>query len=358
MKNDNNLKIVFIVLIITLSFVSLKGIAFTDCNTKVSAEDSHDYTPIISNKLPAPRALIPPSLTEHIITQETRLQKQSKSSFEECNTSSLCATFDINTTANKVSAWMGFNFQNTTGSYFLATYGQEANYLGDNTYATKKWDKGHFWIKIGQDTVPFPIQPRFVAVDKTSGKEWYTVDYIGIQRADINYTSYTDNLSLSSLVLLIDPTTKNVEQYHLEYYDENDEYGGAYEIKIGDKVQATFLAFKEGDKDKDYLVSIEGLTTVTSPITFEYKEQYPGVDFNCTFCGDLDFSTIKLNYIFEEFSEKRSTFTKPLSVESNSSDSNNQNSSSSKSVPISGFWIFFILSIFIAMLIFKKESKY
>lgn len=357
MKNTNYLKIVFVFLLMIMSFISLKAIAFTDCNTKVSAEGSHDNDPIISNKLPSPRTLIPPSLIGHISTEKTVFQKQTKSS-SECNTTSLCASFDTNTTASKVSAWMGFNFKSGSDSYFLATYGQEANYLGDNTYATEKWDKGHFWINIGKDVVPFPIQPRYVGVDKASGKEWYSVDYIGIQRADINYSNYTDNLSLSSLILLIDPTTKKVEQYQLDYYNENDEFSGSYEIKIGDKIQATFLSFKEGDKDKDYLVSIEGLTAVTSPITFEYKEQYPGVDFNCTFCGDLDFSTIQLNYIFEEFSEKRSTFTKPLSVESNNSDASNQNSSSSKSVPISGFWIFFILSNFIAMLIFKEESKY
>lgn len=352
MKVVKKSKIGFILFIISLSFVSLKAIAFTDCNTKLSSEEVHENGVLISNKLPSPRALVPPSLAEHIVTEESGFKTKIKGNLE-CNTSMLCASFDINTTENKVSAWMGFNFENITGSYFLATYGQEASYLGDNTYATKKWDKGHFWINIGEDTVPFPIQPRFVGIDKESSNEWYVVDYLGFQKADINYTTYTDNLSLSSLILLINPSTKKVEQYYLEYYDENDEYSGDYNIQIGDKVQATFLAFKEGEKDKDYLVSIEGITAVTSPITFEYKEQYPGIDFNCTYCGDLDFSQIELNYIFEEFSEKRSTFTEPQLVETKETNVG----TSSKSVLISGFWIFFILSIFVTMVVLKNDNK-
>jgi len=352
----NNIRILMVVLMtISLSITSLQAIAFTDCNTKISSEATLDDSVLISSKFPAPRELIPPSLKERFNTKETGFSKQLKS-LSDCNTTTMCSSFDVNTTPEKVSAWMGFNLDNVTGNYFVATYGQEATHLGNNIYSTPIWDKKHFWIKIGEKTVPFPIQPRFALLDQETGYEWYVVDYIGFQKADINYTNYPDNLSLSSLVMLVNPSTKNVEQYYLEYYDENDEYSGTYEIEIGDKVQATFLAFKKDVKDVDYLVSIEGLTPVTSPITFEYKEQYPGIDFNCSFCGGLDFSKVELQYIFEEFSQQRSTFTEPQEIfEKSTIDSSVSNS---KSVSISGFWIFFFLTFAIAFIVFKYERRY
>lgn len=362
MKNSNNLRIVSIIFIMAISFMSLKAIAFTDCNTKQSASGSAENTFLLNDKLPSPRALIPLSLKGSLVRKEKSFKKETKTNLE-CNTTALCASFDVNTTAEKVSAWMGFNVKDGAEKYFIVTYGQEATYLGNNTYSTPKWDKGHFWIHIGKDVVPFPIQPRFVGVDEESSNEWYVVDYIGYKRPNIDYSNYEDNLSISSLLLLVNPKTKKVEKYHVEYYDENDEYSGDYDIEIGDELQATFLGFKKGEDDVDYLFSIEALTAVTSPITFEYKEQYPGKDFSCTFCAGFDFGNVELLYVFEEFGEQRSTFTEPKPIEtkentadSDSNTSTDLSSSSSKSVPISGFWMFFILLMGTAMLALRNDD--
>jgi len=307
---------------------------------------------LIEDKLPVNRERIPSSLTNLLVQKSTNAQQQ-KSTSSACNEQSLCASFETNTTPASVSSWMGFYYEQNKETFFIATYGQEATHLGDNVYSTPKWDKGHFWINVGEKSVPLPIQPRYVGVDKASGYEWHVVDYLGYQRADTNYTNYWNNMSVSSLTLLVNPQTKKVEQYQLDYYNENDEFAGSYEINVGDKIQSFFLGFKEGKDDVDHLFSTEYLTTVTAPISFEYKEQYPGKDFACTRCGDLDIASKEFKYMFEEFSKERSTFTKPLSAETNSTNT----ASSSKSVSISGFWMFFMFSIFIAMVVLNNEHK-
>lgn len=354
MIKNNHVRIV----IATMFMLSLAEAVAIPCATGTkSLGDASLSSPISLNRLSAPRELIPPSLQGRISQRIKPLVREKASNFE-CDENSMCASFDSNTTPEKVSAWIGFNYVNKEGNYFIATYGQEATHLGNNVYSTPKWDKGHFWIHIGENTVPFPIQPRFVGVDKESGNEWHVVDYIGYQKPNTDYSNYWQNFSKSSLILLINPKTKKVEQYHLEYYDENDQYIGNYAIEIGDKIQSFFVGFEKEVDDVDFLLSIEKITTVTSAITFEYKEQYPGKDFNCTHCGDLDFTTVEFKYMFEEFSHQRSLFTEPKAIERKQTESTNtNNTSSSKSVPISGFWIFFILSILITMVAFKNDNQ-
>ena len=350
MKYSNYLKIIGLV---SMFIISAKGMPLpSNPNVKQSS------TPKVSYKLLIPRMLIPMSLKGRIQKVRESYKKEINVSVD-CNDMALCATFDTNTSPKSVSSWMGFEYQYKTEKYFIATYGQEATYLANNTYVTTKWAKQHFWINIGKKVVPFPIQPRFVGIDEESKNEWYIVDYLGYRKANINYSNYKDNMSTSSLVLLINPTTKKVEQYHLEYYDENDEYAGEYAIEIGDEIESYFLGFKKGEDNTDYLFSLEDITKVTHPITFSYKEQYPGKDFNCTYCEDLNLAEVEFKYIFEAYGEKRSNFTEPQPIEqkeTNTSDSNNITSSSSKSVSISGTWILFLLTIFISFLTFKKEK--
>jgi len=158
---------------------------------------------VLPNKrLSIPRELIPHSLKGRIYDRTQNSIYQKSSNFT-CPEESLCDSLDKNTTQTHVLSWMGFNLEDTTGSYFVATYGPETTYLGNNTYATKKWDKRLYWINIGDNVVPFPIQPRFVGIDEESGNEWYSVDYFGYQKAGVNYSNYWDNLSVSALILLI-----------------------------------------------------------------------------------------------------------------------------------------------------------
>lgn len=356
MKNINVLKTMFMLL--SMILLSEKGFALLiKCNTKDSLpKQSKTVGEVLHNKrLSAPRTFIPYSLQGRV-SNRTKTMTYQKNSSTVCPEDSLCASFDTNITLKNVFSWMGFNFEDTTGNYFVATYGPEAIHLGNNVYATKKWDKRLFWINIGEKTVPFPIQPRFVGVDIESGREWYVVDYFGYQKQGIDYSNYWENISASSLVLLVNPLTKEVENYYLEYYDENDEYVEDYTISIGDKVQSYFLAFKKGAEDADYLLSIEDITTVTGKITFDYKEQYPAKDFNCTYCGDLDLSKVQFKYIFESFTETRSNYTEPQSIK-NISTSNDLSSSSKKSIPISGSWTLFILLMGIAMLTLRNDYK-
>ena len=341
MKSYNYLKIMFIIFILTiLAKAGAENVEYGKIDLNM---------PTLSNRLPAPREAIPYSLKGRISHTTSKITTN-KSSNIECNENSLCTSFDTNTTLKDVSSWMGFDFKDDTGEYFIATYGQKAKHLGNNIYSTEKWDKRHFWINIGKDIVPFPIQPRFVGIDDESGNEWFTVDYVGYQKVGIDYSNYAENMSISSLILLINPTTKKIEEYHLEYYDENDQYVDDYIINVGDKIESYFLGFKKSEDSVDYLFFIEDITTVTSPITFSYKEQYPGTDFNCTHCEELDLSRVEFKYIFEAFDKNRSNFTEPKSIVTT-------NTTTSKSVPFSGMWILFILTILISVLIFQKDKS-
>ena len=323
-------------------------------------------SPIIKGKLPTPRELIPISLQGRIEQTKQNL-KMKKSNKVECSPDSLCASFDINTTPKDVSAWMGFEFQNNTGKYFIATYGQKAVALGDGTYSTSKWNKKHFWIHLGKNITPFPIQPRFVGIDNVTGKEWYTVDYVGYQMSNegIDYSTYWENMSQSALILLIDPKTKKVEEYYIEYYDENDEYVGVYSIEIGDKLQSYFLGFRKGQEDREYFFSLEDITTITSKPTFSYEELYPGKDFNTTYGKELKFPELKFKYIFEYYGKTRSNFTnpKPIFREVNTSVNTNTQTNTTKSTiakttksaPLSSFWTLFLLALLITFVKINKK---
>ena len=201
-------------------------------------------------------------------------------------------------------------------------------------------------MHIDKDIVPFPIQPRFVGIDAESGYEWYTVDYVGYRMSNsgIDYSNYWENMSQSALILLINPKTKEIKEYYLEYYDENDEYVGDYDVKIGDEIESYFLGFRVGQEDIEYFFSLEDITPVTSPLTFSYKEAYPGKDFNCTFCGELNLLDVEFKYIFESYTETRSNFTQAKPI---TKTVNNSNTSSSNAVPLSGFWIFLLLTLLI-----------
>jgi len=349
MKDSNHLKTQLIVFILFLSAISAEGgIPLDAMNGHFDKTSVDAYSPMIKNKLPASKAFIPYSLQGRIANTKEILNKNQSNNIE-CNSTDLCSTFDVSTIPNTVSAWMGFEYQYKTEKYFIATYGQKTTYLGNNIYSTKKWDKKHFWMHIGKDIVPFPIQPRFVGIDEESGHEWYAVDYIGYRMAGSDYTNYWENMSESVLILLINPQSKKVEEYYLEYYDENDEYVGNYEIEIGDEIESYFLAFQKGQDDATYLFSLEDITPVTSPITFSYEEQYPGKDFNCTRCDELHLADVEFKYIFESYGEIRSTFTEPQPI--------HKETNSSKSVSLLGTWIFLFIILTVALITLKKEEK-
>ena len=310
--------------------------------------------PLIINKLPTPRTLIPNSIRGQI--KKENIIRQEKVTNSECESNLLCSKFDTKTIPLDVSAWIGFEFKNETGKYFIATYGQQSKYIGNSTYSTPKWDKKHFWIHIGQNIVPFPIQPRFIGKDINSNNEWYSVDYVGYRRKGVNYTNYWENMSQSALILLIDPKTKKILKYHIEYYDENDIYVGDFDIEIGDQIQSYFLGFRKGQKNIEYLFSLESITTVTKQVTFSYQELYPSVDFNTTYGKELNFKKVEFKYMFESYGKTRSTFTdpKPISDKNITSSTNTtSNKSTSKSAPLSIFWSF----LFIIMLINIRRNK-
>ena len=341
MKNNNCLKRIFIFWLLTLSIVSIQAGPLFDTGPKLSINNS---SLVLKYQLPTPREFIPRSIKGRIASTEKKFSKE-KGSNIECNKNALCSSFEGNKSIKNVSSWIGFEYKYRTEKYFIATYGQQANHIGNSIYSTKEWKKQHFWINLGKKSVPFPLQLRYVGIDAESGHEWYTVDYIGyrIANAGIDYSNYADNMSTSLLVLLINPKNKEVDEYHLEYYDENSEYIGDYQIKIEDKIESYFIGLKK-DKEATYLFSLEGMTTVTNPITFSYKEQYPGKDFSCTNCGELDLSQTEFKYIFEAYGEKNSNFTEPKPIVTKASLSSNADSTT-KAVPLSGFWIFFLLTM-------------
>jgi len=351
-----------IIMLISTIFVEA---TITRCiSSRFKTAQEYFDLPILKSKLPIPREAIPPSLKGRI-AKATKNSKKQKSKNLDCNTSiSLCASFDSNVTEN-VSAWLGFEFESNKGKYFVATYSQKANHLGNGLYATPKWDKHHFWMYLGENIVPFPIQPRFVGSDTESDNEWYVVDYLGyrMNNIGIDYSNYWENMSQSALILLINPQTKKVEEYYIEYYDENDEYVGVYSIEIGDEIESYFLGFRKGQEDREYFFSLEDITKVTSGLTFSYKEQYPQKDFNTTYGQDLNLAEAEFKYIFESYGKTRSTFTEPQPIEkkevnTTESASDNVTPSSSKSVPLSGFWILFMLTLIIAIFNLQNEKNF
>ena len=314
----------------------------------------------IKKRLPTQREKIPNSIKGHIIKSTTT--RQQKITSVECGANQLCSSFDVNTTPDDVSAWIGFEFTDETGKYFIATYGQQTKYIGNRTYSTSKWDKKHFWIHIGHNTVPFPIQPRFIGVDLDSLNEWYTVDYVGYRRKGVDYTNYWENMSQSALIMLINPKTKKVIKYYLEYYDENDEYVGDFDIEIGDQFESYFLGFRKGQEDIEYFFTLENITPITDQIRFSYQELYPSVDFNTTYGKELNFKQLEFKYIFEAYGKTRSSFTDPKPIQAKkiisdknitSSTNTTSNKSTSKSAPLSIFWSF----LFIIMLMNIRRNK-
>ena len=356
MKNNNYLKIIFIFSILIISSVSVKSVSIVCGDTKMQGDIE------VHRKLPTPRALIPRSVEGRIakVKRNFKQQKNSNSNSNfECNRNLLCGSFDTNTTKENVSAWMGFEFKSRAEKYFIATYGQVATQIGKGIYSTPKWDKRHFWMHIGKDIVPFPIQPRFVGIDEESGNEWYTVDYVGYRMADagIDYSIYWENMSESALILLINPKTKKVEEYYLEYYDENDEYIGDYDIKIGDEIESYFVGFRKGQEDREYFFFLEDITPITAPLTFSYEELYPGKDFNSTYGKDLNLAEVEFKYIFESYGKIRSSFTEPQPILSKSNTPNNLKENTTKSVPLSGFWMLFFLITIVGIIKYQQDKK-
>jgi len=359
MKSKNYLKSINIVLIIAIFIVSVEASTGVSTPVVTSKTESNNFINSLqlTHQLPIPRPLIPRSI-KGLISTTNNFQKQTKSNID-CNTTvMLCGFFEGNTTLENVSSWMGFEFKDSTGKYFIATYGQKAKDLGNRFYSTKKWDKGHLWLNIGKNSVPLALQTRFAGIDKESGNEWHTVDYLGYRGADlgIDYSNYLEHMSTSTLVLLINPKTKEVIKHHLEYYDENGEYVDTYQIEVGDEIESYFLGFSRKEKDVVYLFSVEDITPVTSPITFTYKEQYPGKDFNCTNCGDLNLAEVEFKYMFEAYGETRSSFTEPQALVKKANSANNSNSSknTNKSVPLSSLWMLLFLMSAITMIRLKK----
>ena len=355
MKNINYLKIIIIIVMIS---ISSEGV--------VNEAIMHDSKPSsniggievgISLGLLAPRALIPPSLEGRIRTTKVKFSKETNSS-SKCNTStSLCASFEGNITQTNVSAWMGFDFEDSFGKYFIATYGQKANDLGNGIYSTQKWDKRHLWLTIGKDFVPLALQTRYIGIDDESSNVWYSVDYIGFRKANagIDYSKYPNKMSNSALLLLVNPKNKEVLDYKLAYYDENANYVQNYQIEVGDEIESYYIGFRKEEKDVAYLFSIEAIKTVTAPISFSYKEQYPGKDFNCTSCEKLNIAQVEFKYMFESYGATRSNFTEPQPLVKSSTA--NSTTGTTKSVPISGFWILFLLTMFVATLKIKQDKK-
>jgi len=389
MKFNNYKKILYILWIISVSIICVEGTVIEVKMGFFGRLQSSNPTEelLFINKLPIPRELIPPSIKSSVSNKQ--VLRQQKVADTNCTTIELCAYFEGNITQENVFAWMGFDYTNKTGKYFIASYGQKAKSLGNGRYSTPKWSKKHLWMNLGEGIPPFPLQARFVRLDEDSTNEWYAVDYLGYKRinAGIDYSKYSEGISTSGLLLLIDPKTKEVVKYHVEYYNENGEYAGEYQIQIGDKVKSYFVGFKKYEGDRIYLFSVEDLTTVTSLATFSYKEQYPGKDFKCGHCGDLNLSNARFKYIFEAYGQDRSNFTEPkllepelnttkqiakennvsttttnkdttkesnVSISKINKDANVSKKTTSKSAPFSTFWsILFILLLLIG---FKKNN--
>jgi hypothetical protein len=268
--------------------------------------------------LPPVRPAIPPSLQDVRFAQpdvapQARAATRATTGLV-CGENVQCASFAGEGEMPDVSAWMGFPYQESGMDFFIATHSQEAVYLGDGQYATPLWDKQHVWIRFDDSNVPFPLQPRYVGTDLDSGHDFYAVDYLGYRFPTEDYSGYPFGISISSMVVEVDPASESVVDYYIEYYDENDSYIGKLTPAPGDEIQSYFLGFEKSEPDVVYLFYLEDAALVTKAPEFFFAELYPGKDFPCTYCGDLDLANIDFYYIFESYSEARSDFTDPLPI--------------------------------------------
>lgn len=284
--------------------------------------------------LPLLRSAIPPSLADRRLSNHsvTRAPSGLESGDLECGVNAMCASFPNE--QDDVTAWIGFPHHDKDGDFFIATYGQRATHLGNGVYATPLWDERHFWVKFNQESVPYPLQPRYIDTDADTGHVYYSADYVGFRlgeeywpshlpESEYNYylTSgmdpyglYPYGVSISSFVIEMDPATEEVVDYRIDYYDSNANYTESFSFDLGDKLGTYFLGFQKYDADYVWLFSIEDIAEVTQAPEFSVKKWVPGNDFPCTYCDGLDISQTDFYYMFESFTADRWSYTDPLPI--------------------------------------------
>jgi hypothetical protein len=284
--------------------------------------------------LPFSRSAIPPSLADRRLSSlgGTRAPSGLEASNLECGVNAMCASFSSE--QSSVTAWIGFPYQEKDGEFFIATYGQRATHIGNGVYATPLWDKRHFWIKFNQESVPYPLQSRYIDTDADTGHVYYSADYVGyrlgekywpshLPQYEYNYylTSggdpyelYPYGASISSFIIEMDPATEEVVDYWIDYYDSNADYIESFSFDLGDKLGTYFLGFQKVDPDYVWLFSIEDIAEVTQAPEFSVKNWVPGKDFSCTYCDGFDISQVNFYYMFEAFTAERWSYTDPLPV--------------------------------------------
>lgn len=354
MKQSNYFKTIIIIVILTISSKASVCSVYMGY-AKPSSVDIGGIELRINPKLLPQRSLIPPSLIGRIAESNEHFQNKTTEKVD-CNTTYVCATYPDNIVSESALAWMGFELIDGSEKYFVSVYGQDATYIGNKTFTTKKWDKRHFWINMGKGTVPIPLLTRVVAPDEETPNIWYAVDFMGYRQVGVDYSNYPANGSFGILMLLVNPKTKEVVKYYMERYDKEGNYVEDVQLKIGDSIQSYFLGFNKKEPDTQTLFSAENLVTVTGPITFSYTEQYPGKDFNCTRCksSSQSLDKVEFQYIFELILENGyGKTTTPMNLEKKSATSSN---STSKSVPLSSFWILFLLTLPISIRLLRKDK--
>jgi hypothetical protein len=231
-----------------------------------------------------------------------------------CGVNAMCASFSTPPT-REITAWIGFEHQDENGGVFIATSGEEAFKIDDLNYALTLWDKKHFWITINDNSPPMPIQPRYVATDILTGYEIYVADYLGYKKQNVDYTGFQLGMSVSSLIIEVDPNNGSIQDLYIDYYDENGNFVESIDFNNGDQIVTFFLGLDKISPDTITLFTIEDLTTITQKPELHYEEWYPGITFPCTHCAGLDLSQISFKYIFEAVGDfPRIQFTDPLPI--------------------------------------------
>ena len=270
--------------------------------------------------LPPTRQAIPPSLQSVNLIRDAPAKSSPRNGALVCGQNALCASFDA--VQSLVSAWMGFPYEEEGVSgniieFFIATHGQEAFHLGAGEYATPLWNRRHFWVQTRSDGVPLALQPRYVGIDADTGHELYVVEYVGYRLPFTDYSAYELGMSISTLIIRFDAATETFVDFHIEYYDENDQYTGDYALEEGDEFVSFMLGFEQTEPDVVYLFYMEDIAPVDMTPVFTYREQYPGVDFPCTHCPPtLNTARLDFHYMFEAYTEERFGYTDPLPIAS------------------------------------------
>ncbi len=231
-----------------------------------------------------------------------------------CGVNAMCASFPV-AQSGDVMAWIGFDYQDEDGELFIATSGEEAFQVDDTTYALPLWEEKHFWITVDQNSAPLAIQPRYAATDIITGFEVYIVDFLGYKLPGVDYSAFQFEMSVSSLIVVVDPDEGSIEDLYIDYYDENNDYVESIDINNGDQIMTFFLGLDKISPDTVTFFSIEDPVTVTQTPELFYEEWYPGTTFPCTYCGVLDLSQVQFKYIFESIeSFPRINYTDPLPI--------------------------------------------